>query len=115
MRARIPVLASPQMPSIPRLAFRIVSAASCILAALFGAGVLALDQYSSSSTVPASRQAHTPPTVPAEEQKAHVPCGGCHAFPPPEILPRAVWRDEIVAMMYIREKRLPPLAPPPGV
>jgi len=103
------------MASIPRPARRVVSAAACILAALFGAGVRALDRYSSSSIVVAPRQAQPPPSVPAEEQQARATCGGCHAFPPPEILPRAVWRDEIVAMMYIREKRLPPLAPPPGV
>ena len=35
-------------------------------------------------------------------------CGGCHAFPPPDILPRDVWRDEFVRMMFFREKRQPP-------
>ena len=39
-------------------------------------------------------------------------CGSCHAYPPPDILPRANWRDEIVLMMFIREGRLPPLGPP---
>lgn len=56
----------------------------------------------------ANRQA----TVPAEEQQARAICGSCHAFPPPEILPRAAWRDELVRMMFIREGRLPPLGPP---
>lgn len=42
-------------------------------------------------------------------------CGGCHAFPPPDILPRQVWRDEFVRMMFIRDKRLPPLGPPATV
>lgn len=39
-------------------------------------------------------------------------CGTCHAFPPPDILPSAVWRDEFVRMMFIREGRLPPIGPP---
>jgi len=39
-------------------------------------------------------------------------CGSCHAFPPPDILPRAAWRDELVRMMFIREGRLPPIGPP---
>jgi hypothetical protein len=38
-------------------------------------------------------------------------CGVCHALPPPDVLPRYAWRDEIVRMMYIREGRLPPLSP----
>ena len=36
-------------------------------------------------------------------------CGGCHPLPPPDVLPRYAWRDEIVRMMYIREGRLPPV------
>ena len=48
----------------------------------------------------------------ADEQQARATCGGCHAFPPPDILPRQVWRDEFVRMMFIRENRLPPLGPP---
>jgi VCBS repeat protein len=47
-----------------------------------------------------------------EEQQVRVTCGVCHALPPPEILPRSVWRDEFVRMMFIRDKRLPPLGPP---
>jgi FG-GAP-like repeat len=42
-------------------------------------------------------------------------CGGCHAFPPPDILPRGAWRDEFVRMKFIREGRLPPVGPPSKV
>jgi hypothetical protein len=49
------------------------------------------------------------------EQQARLVCGTCHAFPPPDILPRQVWRDEFVRMMFIRENRLPPLGPPETV
>ena len=38
-------------------------------------------------------------------------CGPCHAVPPPDVLPKAAWRDEIVRMTYIRENRLPPVRP----
>src|SRR3989337_2258124 len=50
-----------------------------------------------------------------DEQQARATCGGCHAFPPPDILPRQEWRDEFVRMMFIREKRLPPPGPPSTV
>jgi hypothetical protein len=56
----------------------------------------------------ANRQA----TAPAEEQQARAVCASCHAFPPPDVLPRAAWRDELVRMMFIREGRLPPIGPP---
>ena len=46
----------------------------------------------------------------ADEQRARVVCGGCHAFPAPEILPRDAWRDEFVRMAFIRENRIPPPA-----
>jgi hypothetical protein len=38
-------------------------------------------------------------------------CGGCHAVPPPDILPRAAWRSEFVKMMFLRENRPVPAGP----
>jgi hypothetical protein len=49
------------------------------------------------------------------EKQARVLCGTCHAFAPPEILPRDAWRDEFVRMHFIRENRLPPPGPPDKV
>ena len=46
------------------------------------------------------------------ERQARAVCGSCHAYPPPDILPRGNWRDEFVRMMFIREGRTPPLGPP---
>ena len=46
------------------------------------------------------------------ERQARAVCGSCHAYPPPDILPRDSWRDEFVRMMFIREGRTPPLGPP---
>jgi hypothetical protein len=37
----------------------------------------------------------------AQEVKAR--CGACHPVPPPDILPRARWRDELLRMMLIQE------------
>ena len=51
----------------------------------------------------------------ADDKLARVTCGGCHAFPPPDILPRDRWRDEFVRMHFIRENRLPPIGPPDKV
>jgi hypothetical protein len=42
------------------------------------------------------------PTATAEEARAR--CGSvCHTFPPPDILPRSAWREELVRMMLIQE------------
>jgi hypothetical protein len=37
----------------------------------------------------------------AGEAAAHAQCATCHKFPPPDILPRSVWRDEIARMFAI--------------
>ncbi len=50
--------------------------------------------------------------APIDEMQVRATCGVCHALPPPEILPRSVWRDEFVRMMFIRDNRLPPIGPP---
>ena len=82
-------------------------AAAWLLAALCG-GVLLAREWSPR----ASSWNRTSPAGQTEEQQARTVCGGCHAFPPPDILPRDAWRDEFVRMMFIREKRLPPIGPP---
>jgi hypothetical protein len=46
------------------------------------------------------------------EKMTQTVCGGCHAVPAPEILPRNAWRDEFVRMMFIRENRQQPPGPP---
>ena len=43
-----------------------------------------------------------------DEALTKTTCGGCHALPPPDILPRSVWRSEFVKMMFIRDNRMPP-------
>jgi hypothetical protein len=68
-----------------------------------------------SSLVAVQNQPKPASALSADEQQARVTCGGCHAFPPPEILPRGAWRDEFVRMLFIRENRLPPPGPPEKV
>ena len=81
-----------------------------LAAGLLGCGLVTLAR---SASAPVSASAlQSPPPAQGDEQQARATCGGCHAFPPPDILPRQVWRDEFVRMMFIREKRLPPLGPP---
>jgi hypothetical protein len=66
----------------------------------------------SASAAPSTSGAQATPAPEGDEQQARAVCGTCHAFPPPDILPAAVWRDEFVRMMFIREGRLPPIGPP---
>jgi hypothetical protein len=48
----------------------------------------------------------------ATEDEARVVCGtACHSFPPPDILPRSAWRDEIARMSLIRDNRPEPRGP----
>jgi hypothetical protein len=39
----------------------------------------------------------------ASEDEVKVRCSACHKLPPPDILPRSAWRDEMVRMMLIQE------------
>ena len=80
-----------------------------------GAAALALDGSASSSIDPAAPQTKATAALSNEEQHARVTCGGCHAFPSPEILPKAAWRHEFVRMMFIRDNRLPPVGQPETV
>ncbi len=76
--------------------------AAVALAALCGA---ILFQYASPSIRASERRFQAAQT---DEQLARVTCGGCHAVPPPEILPRDAWRYEFVQMMSIRDNTAAP-------
>ncbi len=85
-------------------------------AALLIAATLHSSPSQGSATPPPASTATAAPESPAgSEAQARTTCGGCHAFPPPDILPRQAWRDEFVRMMFIRENRLPPLGNPATV
>jgi hypothetical protein len=84
-------------PSIQRAA---------VYLALVCAAYLATSVHNPSTRVQASvRDYQSAPAGQADEQQARVTCGGCHSFPPPDILPRQAWRNEFVQMMLIRENR----------
>jgi hypothetical protein len=89
--------------------FSITRVAGCALAALCGATLFTAGEYASPSIRASQGQSQSVP--PGEEQLARVTCGGCHTFPPPEILPRDAWRDEFVRMQAFRENRQPPNIP----
>ena len=86
-------------------------AAAWLIIGLCGGALLGPDWYGSRA-VELSRQTEPAASAQSDEQQARATCGGCHAFPPPGILPRAAWRDEFVRMMFIRDDRLPPIGPP---
>lgn len=90
------------------------SSAVPILTAASALMVLMAARYAPSG-IHASAGRQAPPTAAQTshlERQARATCGSCHAYPPPEILPRDSWRDEFVRMMFIREGRLPPIGPP---
>jgi hypothetical protein len=82
-----------------------------VLLTLGAGGLLTIDRRASAAAAEQDAQRNPAVVVEAPEQQARKTCGGCHAFPPPEILPREAWRSEFVRMMFIRENRLPPLRP----
>jgi len=77
---------------------------------LFAAWCGALLAIAHLPPLPLAAEQSQVPSISADaspEQVARITCAGCHAFPPADILPRDAWRDEIVKMFFIREKRLP--------
>jgi hypothetical protein len=47
------------------------------------------------------------------EREAQVVCGtACHAYPPPDVLPRSAWADSIARMSLFRDGRPEPPGPP---
>jgi hypothetical protein len=58
-------------------------------------------------TVPAGQ----PQTDVATEAEARAACIPCHAYPPPDVLPKAAWRDEIARMSLIRSNLPQPTGP----
>jgi hypothetical protein len=62
------------------------------------------------SAIASNQQAATPP---ATERAARDTCGtACHAFPPPDLLPRSSWRETIARMSLIRSGSYDPIGPP---
>src|SRR6185295_16762046 len=47
----------------------------------------------------------------ATEAEARALCSVCHLFPPPDILPKSAWRDEIARMHLIRSNQPQPAGP----
>jgi len=47
--------------------------------------------------------ARSPGPGPMDEARVRAACSGCHAFPPPDVLPRGVWRQQIEHMAFLRD------------
>ena len=80
--------------------------AACLLTLICGSLAFVVAEPTSSSVAVSPQQSAQ---AQGDEQQARVTCGGCHAFPSPEILPRDAWRNEFVRMTFLREKRIPPI------
>jgi FG-GAP-like repeat len=81
-----------------------------------GAGLTQVRGHVSSSPWP-FRLAVQPPAPAATqaadgEAAARVHCAKCHKFPPPDVLPRSNWRDEIARMFLIQNNQPEPSGPP---
>jgi VCBS repeat protein len=87
----------------------VISVPSCVLAAACGAILLSVGEHASPAIRASNGQSQSVP--PGDEQLARVTCGGCHTFPPPEILPRAAWREEFLLMQAFRENQQPSNTP----
>ena len=48
----------------------------------------------------------------AGEAAARATCATCHKLPPPDVLPRSTWRDEIARMFLIQQNQPEPIGPP---
>lgn len=72
-----------------------------LFAAVVGLGVVVW----SIAAVDAIRQAPppAPAAVPASQPEVAALCSTCHAYSPPDILPRSAWRETIVRMALIRD------------
>ncbi len=46
------------------------------------------------------------------EAAAQVQCVTCHKLPPPDVLPRSIWRDEVARMFLMRNNQPEPAGPP---
>ena len=79
-----------------------------LMSVLVGVTLLSFHRETSPPISASASQSQAAPAV-TDDQLARVTCGGCHAFPPSEILPRDAWRNEFVRMMFLREGRLPPI------
>ena len=111
-RIRRASIRSMRLVGPPGLARRVVPCWGAWLVAAFAAAALVALDWKTWPVDASPLQAQSIPAVQSDEQQARVTCGGCHAFSPPDILPRDAWRNEFVRMMFIRENRLPPIGPP---
>lgn len=64
-------------------------------------------QAAQEQTPPNPFEKGLPPGIPDEEVQK-ITCTQCHRRPTPDLLPRAMWHDEIVKMMFFRAKEPQP-------
>ena len=76
----------------------------CLVVAVALPGALAWRSSVAARPLRSTERQAPPKGVVASPAEVALQCGGaCHPVPPPDILPKAAWRDELVRMMLIRE------------
>ena len=98
----------------PRLAEALVTLlALAVIGGTIAAGFASRVRPSFVQTMLAAGQAAgTPANAQAGEAAARTQCATCHKVPPPDVLPRAIWRDEVARMFLIRNNQPEPAGPP---
>ncbi len=59
--------------------------------------------FAASVAIIVLQRASGPSSEPIEEEGVRAACSGCHAFPPPDVLPRSAWRRQIEHMSFLRD------------
>ncbi len=86
-------------------------AVATLLAAALLLSLSSRRHLSSALDVRASAQTTSAQAPIATDTDVRTACGTCHAVPPPDVLPRNAWRDEVARMMLIRDGKPEPMGP----
>src|SRR4249919_3739114 len=109
-----PLVGRPPVPRIvkgvPTIVRRTLTGVATLglVACWLGRSVLPVEAPLSARQAPADRTAQ----VAEGEAAARVQCATCHKFPPPDVLPRSFWRDEVARMFLIKNLQPEPTGPP---
>ncbi len=88
---------------VPRALWLAALAVACLVPAVYPTRVPG-SALATAAQVPSPPARTGPSGSVATEQEVRDRCGtACHRFPPPDILPRGAWRDELVRMQLIMD------------
>ncbi len=91
------------------LRYQVLAAALATAALVLVSGANPRSDRSAVLASPAAPQAAADSV--ASEDDVRAQCGVCHAVPPPDVLPRSAWRENVARMMLIRDGLPEPVGP----